>query len=170
MMLRRVQLRLRRVGHAADGLAFVRDGYPGCRRASAHGQIKRCARCSLADLLEGPKVRKSLGHALHPVTITVVSPPSPVLCIAAVRVYGIADCASSPIDRNAAVRLQCVSFAPFAPGSQASGEGHEPGAHVIPGTVSLSELSAIAFMQGSRRRRCGRPPRDPRPRRRDQEP
>ena len=27
-------------------------------------------------------------------------------------------------------------------GSQASGEGHEPGAHVIPGTVSLSELSA----------------------------
>jgi hypothetical protein len=52
---------------------------------------------------------RELGHALHPVTITVVSPPSPVLCIAAVRVYGIADCASSPIDRIAAVRLQCVS-------------------------------------------------------------
>jgi RNA polymerase sigma-70 factor (ECF subfamily) len=30
-------------------------------------------------------------------------------------------------------------------GSQASGEGHEPGAHVIPGTVSLSELSASAL-------------------------
>ena len=52
------------------------------------------------------------GHSLHPVTVTVVSPPSPVLCIAAVRVYGIADCASSPIDRIAAVRLQCASFAP----------------------------------------------------------
>jgi hypothetical protein len=60
----------------------------------------------------GEQPQRELGDALHPVTITVVSPPSPVLCIAALRVYGIADCASSPIDRIAAVRLQCVSFAP----------------------------------------------------------
>ena len=52
---------------------------------------------------------RELGHALHPVTATVVSPAWPVLCIAAVRLYGIADCASSPnnriIDLIAAVPL-----------------------------------------------------------------
>ena len=45
-------------------------------------------------------------------TVTVVGPPSPVLCIAPVSVCGLADFAPSPNDRIAAVPLHCGSFAP----------------------------------------------------------
>jgi hypothetical protein len=70
-------------------LATVRNLSPTFSPPPGH------ARCSLPCPSYGaPRVKpcfrfflRALGHALHPVTTTVISPPSPVLCIAAAIPY-----------------------------------------------------------------------------------